>query len=171
MLQEAMSKLPKTEAEYHLKRCIDSGLWVANAADLVGAEEKEEETYEEIKESEKKDSWETLLIKVQSIFSKSINLSCTYKYSSLLRMRSSGKWDFVVIGQDNLKDVPFWVSKAEVLSVWVGNISSFFFSNLKRSWNNVLSVLYTLCARVKFDTLLKWAFTFQHFFYKVIHVI
>lgn len=28
MLQEAMSKLPEDEARYHLKRCIDSGMWV-----------------------------------------------------------------------------------------------------------------------------------------------
>jgi len=28
MLQDAVTKLPKEEAEYHIKRCIDSGLWV-----------------------------------------------------------------------------------------------------------------------------------------------
>jgi len=28
MLQDAVTKLPKEEAEYHVKRCIDSGLWV-----------------------------------------------------------------------------------------------------------------------------------------------
>ncbi|XP_047125726.1 hsp90 co-chaperone Cdc37 isoform X1 [Hydra vulgaris] len=28
MLQETMSSLPEEEARYHLKRCIDSGLWV-----------------------------------------------------------------------------------------------------------------------------------------------
>ncbi|XP_055549445.1 hsp90 co-chaperone Cdc37 [Wyeomyia smithii] len=28
MLQEVMSKLPEEEARYHLKRCIDSGMWV-----------------------------------------------------------------------------------------------------------------------------------------------
>ncbi|XP_058450625.1 hsp90 co-chaperone Cdc37 [Malaya genurostris] len=28
MLQEVMSKLPEAEARYHLKRCIDSGMWV-----------------------------------------------------------------------------------------------------------------------------------------------
>jgi cell division cycle protein 37 len=33
MLQEAVLKLPKEEAEYHIKRCIDSGLWVPGGAD------------------------------------------------------------------------------------------------------------------------------------------
>ena len=51
-------ELPKEDAEYHMKRCIDSGLWVANAADLENdetgkdangvKEEEEEETYDEI---------------------------------------------------------------------------------------------------------------------------
>jgi cell division cycle protein 37 len=30
-LKAALAKLPPDEAEYHMKRCIDSGLWVANA--------------------------------------------------------------------------------------------------------------------------------------------
>jgi len=33
MLQEAVTKLPKEQAEYHIKRCIDSGLWVPGGAD------------------------------------------------------------------------------------------------------------------------------------------
>ncbi|CAD7081654.1 unnamed protein product [Hermetia illucens] len=46
MLQEAITKLPEEEARYHMKRCVDSGLWVpdANAKSNVetedGAEEK-----------------------------------------------------------------------------------------------------------------------------------
>jgi len=28
MLQDAVTKMPKEDAEYHIKRCIDSGLWV-----------------------------------------------------------------------------------------------------------------------------------------------
>lgn len=28
MLQEAIAKLPPEEATYHMKRCVDSGLWV-----------------------------------------------------------------------------------------------------------------------------------------------
>lgn len=33
MLQDAITKLPKEEAEYHIKRCVDSGLWVPDAKD------------------------------------------------------------------------------------------------------------------------------------------
>jgi len=33
MLQEAVTKIPKEEAEYHIKRCIDSGLWVPGAGE------------------------------------------------------------------------------------------------------------------------------------------
>jgi len=33
MLQDAVTKIPKEEAEYHIKRCIDSGLWVPGAGD------------------------------------------------------------------------------------------------------------------------------------------
>ena len=54
--------MPKEQAEYHLKRCIDSGLWVPNAKDAeasgnataagggdggAGAAQ-EEEIYEEV---------------------------------------------------------------------------------------------------------------------------
>lgn len=53
MLQDAISKLDPTEAKYHMKRCIDSGLWVPNSrTDDEGEkeEEKEEEPqYEEVK--------------------------------------------------------------------------------------------------------------------------
>ena len=42
MLQEAVTKLPKEEAEYHIKRCIDSGLWIPNAKDSETAEQDEE---------------------------------------------------------------------------------------------------------------------------------
>lgn len=43
--------MPVDEAKYHMKRCVDSGLWVPNAADapLDGgddAEAKEDETAE-----------------------------------------------------------------------------------------------------------------------------
>jgi len=38
-LQEVLSRMPKEESAYHMKRCIDSGLWVpdAKAAGLVPA--------------------------------------------------------------------------------------------------------------------------------------
>lgn len=31
MLQDALTTMPEDEAKYHLKRCIDSGLWVPDA--------------------------------------------------------------------------------------------------------------------------------------------
>ena len=31
LLQETISKMPESEAVYHMKRCIDSGLWVPDA--------------------------------------------------------------------------------------------------------------------------------------------
>ena len=30
-LNEVLSKLPKEEAAYHMRRCVDSGLWVSDA--------------------------------------------------------------------------------------------------------------------------------------------
>jgi len=41
MLQDAVTKIPKEEAEYHIKRCIDSGLWVPGGGDK-GDDEAEE---------------------------------------------------------------------------------------------------------------------------------
>lgn len=32
LLQKTISELPEEEARYHLKRCVDSGLWVPDAA-------------------------------------------------------------------------------------------------------------------------------------------
>lgn len=58
LLQDVVAQMPKEEAELHIKRCIDSGLWVPNAKDLEkdkedgGAEGKDEgsdnETYTEV---------------------------------------------------------------------------------------------------------------------------
>lgn len=57
LLQEVVTQMPKEEAEHHIKRCIDSGLWVPNAKDaekdkVEGAEGKDEgsdnETYTEV---------------------------------------------------------------------------------------------------------------------------
>ncbi|XP_004071400.1 hsp90 co-chaperone Cdc37 [Oryzias latipes] len=45
MLQEVISKMDPTEAKHHMKRCIDSGLWVPNS----GEGKEEEGTYEEVK--------------------------------------------------------------------------------------------------------------------------
>ncbi|XP_026053717.1 hsp90 co-chaperone Cdc37 [Carassius auratus] len=54
MLQDAISKMDPTEAKYHMKRCIDSGLWVPNArADEEGdKEEGDEPQYEEVKKED-----------------------------------------------------------------------------------------------------------------------
>uniref|UniRef100_A0A8C1RNC3 Hsp90 co-chaperone Cdc37 n=1 Tax=Cyprinus carpio TaxID=7962 RepID=A0A8C1RNC3_CYPCA len=54
MLQEAISRMDPTEAKHHMKRCIDSGLWVPNArADEEGEkEEGDEPQYEEVKKEE-----------------------------------------------------------------------------------------------------------------------
>lgn len=43
LLQETISKMPEDEAKYHLKRCVDSGLWVPDAskADKDAAEPDE----------------------------------------------------------------------------------------------------------------------------------
>lgn len=38
LLQETITKMPEEEAKYHLKRCVDSGLWVADASKVDGAE-------------------------------------------------------------------------------------------------------------------------------------
>ncbi|XP_030636428.1 hsp90 co-chaperone Cdc37 [Chanos chanos] len=49
MLQDAISKMDPTEAKYHMKRCIDSGLWVPNSrTDEDGDKEEEEPKYEEL---------------------------------------------------------------------------------------------------------------------------
>lgn len=40
MLQDAIKTLPEDEARYHLKRCVDSGLWVPDASKA----DKEEES-------------------------------------------------------------------------------------------------------------------------------
>merc|ERR1719410_1086857 len=60
MLQQVIRELPEEEARYHMKRCVDSGLWVPNKDDpTTNAEdgfvtreaeaEDEEEVYEEVK--------------------------------------------------------------------------------------------------------------------------
>jgi len=57
LLQKVVLELPKGEAEYHMKRCVDSGLWVPNASDLEDGhgvqeqgdgEEDPEEIYEKL---------------------------------------------------------------------------------------------------------------------------
>lgn len=51
MLQDAISKMDPTEAKVHMKRCIDSGLWVPKSK--TDDDEKEEDaTYEEVKQEQ-----------------------------------------------------------------------------------------------------------------------
>lgn len=50
MLQEAISKMDPTEAKQHMKRCIDSGLWVPNARADEEAEKEPQD--EEVKNEE-----------------------------------------------------------------------------------------------------------------------
>ena len=53
-------KMDKTEAEYHMRRCVDSGLWVPNAEDAAKKadeqqkdddDDDEDEIYEEASEN------------------------------------------------------------------------------------------------------------------------
>uniref|UniRef100_A0A3Q0RLQ7 Hsp90 co-chaperone Cdc37 n=1 Tax=Amphilophus citrinellus TaxID=61819 RepID=A0A3Q0RLQ7_AMPCI len=54
MLQDVISKMDPTEAKTHMKRCIESGLWVPNAkeGEEKGDDKEEEPTYEEIKQEQ-----------------------------------------------------------------------------------------------------------------------
>lgn len=58
MLQESLLKMDKKEAEYHMDRCIKSGLWVPDAKkqqqsseEQQNQEEPEEEIYEKVDEN------------------------------------------------------------------------------------------------------------------------
>ena len=65
MLQEVLGKIPEEEARGYLKKCIDSGLWVANAQDAQAQakggggdstsqeETSDEEQYERVAEVDK----------------------------------------------------------------------------------------------------------------------
>lgn len=52
MLQDVISKMDPTEAKAHMKRCIDSGLWVPNSKTDEGEEKEEDPTYEEVKQEQ-----------------------------------------------------------------------------------------------------------------------
>uniref|UniRef100_A0A3Q3X1R4 Hsp90 co-chaperone Cdc37 n=1 Tax=Mola mola TaxID=94237 RepID=A0A3Q3X1R4_MOLML len=52
MLQDVISKMDPTEAKAHMKRCIDSGLWVPNSKTDDGDEKEEDTTYEEVKQEQ-----------------------------------------------------------------------------------------------------------------------
>jgi cell division cycle protein 37 len=56
MLKEVILKMPEEDAKYHMKRCVDSGLWVADAnAKEDGLVEVKEPIYEEAGVSKKDD--------------------------------------------------------------------------------------------------------------------
>ena len=48
-LQRIIEDIPKDEAEYHMKRCVESGLWVPDGGKKAegGGEEDSDEEYEE----------------------------------------------------------------------------------------------------------------------------
>lgn len=52
MLQDVISKMDPTEAKAHMKRCIESGLWVPNSKTDDGDEKGEDATYEEVKQEQ-----------------------------------------------------------------------------------------------------------------------
>lgn len=49
MLKEVIAKMDPKDAAYHMKRCVDSGLWVPDAKTAEATEERvqEEDTQEE----------------------------------------------------------------------------------------------------------------------------
>ncbi|XP_057716482.1 hsp90 co-chaperone Cdc37-like [Corythoichthys intestinalis] len=50
MLQDVISKMDPTEAKEHMRRCIESGLWVPNSKPGDGDDKEEEAIYEDTKE-------------------------------------------------------------------------------------------------------------------------
>ncbi|XP_068584162.1 hsp90 co-chaperone Cdc37 [Cebidichthys violaceus] len=50
MLQDVISKMDPTEAKVHMKKCIESGLWVPNSKTDDGDEKEEDGPYEEVKQ-------------------------------------------------------------------------------------------------------------------------
>lgn len=43
LLQRTIAAMPEEEATYHMKRCVDSGLWVPDAKNKEKETEKKEE--------------------------------------------------------------------------------------------------------------------------------
>ncbi|XP_061392002.1 hsp90 co-chaperone Cdc37 [Musca vetustissima] len=54
LLQKTIAAMPVEEATYHMKRCVDSGLWVPNAADAKDDSEKAKESPEKTEDAAKK---------------------------------------------------------------------------------------------------------------------
>lgn len=51
LLKETIAKMPEEDAKRHMKRCVDSGLWVPDA----GKKEGEEEEVDDVKEAEQEE--------------------------------------------------------------------------------------------------------------------
>jgi len=60
MLQKAITEMPEEDARYHMKRCVDSGLWCPSKDDLPKGEGQEGETTGAGAGDEKKQEEETL---------------------------------------------------------------------------------------------------------------
>ncbi|TTE81782.1 Hsp90 co-chaperone Cdc37 [Bagarius yarrelli] len=52
MLQDLISKMDPMDAKYHMKRCVDSGLWVPNSQTDGDGEKEAEPQYEEVKKDD-----------------------------------------------------------------------------------------------------------------------
>lgn len=52
LLQQTIAAMPEEEATYHMKRCVDSGLWVPDAKNKEKEKEKEKENKEEEEEQQ-----------------------------------------------------------------------------------------------------------------------
>ena len=51
LLQKTITEMPEEDARYHMKRCVDSGLWVADASKAEGGEGgTEEEVYDTVQD-------------------------------------------------------------------------------------------------------------------------
>jgi len=58
MLQKVVSEMDKDEAAYHIKRCVDSGLWLPNGG--AGGDDDNNEGGESSKQKEDKEVYETV---------------------------------------------------------------------------------------------------------------
>ena len=56
MLQDVLSAMPEEEAKYHLKRCIDSGLWVPDAKKAEEDAKKAEEDARKAEDDKKSEA-------------------------------------------------------------------------------------------------------------------
>lgn len=48
LLQESIGKMPEEEAKYHMKRCVESGLWVPEGGKAAAAGDDDEPEYSEV---------------------------------------------------------------------------------------------------------------------------